>query len=114
MTSPNPTSITPTVVTDADFDTVVSAADVPVLVDFHADWCQPCRALAPALEALASELGDAARIVKVDIDANPELVERFDISSVPSLVFFKAGQEVERVIGNTPKSDLADRLAALA
>ncbi len=96
------------------FDEQVLASSTPVLVDFWADWCPPCRALAPTLEELAAELTGTARIASVDTDKQPELSERFSISSIPTLIFFQHGQEVQRVIGAAPASELSSRLAELS
>jgi len=93
-------------VTDASFSSDVLRADKPVLVDFWADWCQPCRKVAPLLEELSRELGDEVEIVKVDIDANPEVTRAYQVMSVPTLTVFKAGRPVNSVVGARPKGDL--------
>jgi thioredoxin 1 len=99
--------------TDASFDTDVVAADVPVLVDFWAEWCGPCRAIAPHLETLANTFAGKARVVKVDIDANPEVAQRFGVRSIPTLLLFKGGAVVDRLVGNPgslgPLKDLVQR-----
>lgn len=93
-------------VTKANFDEVVLKSDVPVLVDFNAGWCGPCRAMKPMLDELAE--GNAAyRIASVDIDAEDELAEEYEISSIPCLVVFKGGEEVNRSVGLIPKADIA-------
>lgn len=93
--------------TDASFDADVLGKDDVVLVDFWAPWCGPCRAIAPALEELAKEYEGRAKVVKVDIDANPESAARFGIRSIPTLFVFKNGERVENVVGGRSKSDLA-------
>lgn len=94
-------------VTDDDFDETVLASARPVLVDFWADWCAPCKALAPTLNDMAVEYADAVDIVKVDIVANTGTVERFDIRSIPLLVVFRNGREVARASGGMSRTRLA-------
>jgi len=93
----------------ATFDDQVLGSDRPVLVDFYADWCGPCRAIAPTLEQLAAETPQA-RIVKVDVDQNPELAARYGINSIPSLMVFQGGQVVARHVGLASKSQLKSLL----
>lgn len=88
-----------------DFERVVLDSDVPVLVDFYADWCAPCRQLAPVLEELARET-PGAKVVKVDVDDNPALASEFGISSIPSLLVFKNGRLAARKIGGAGKGEL--------
>lgn len=85
----------------------ITTAAVPVLMDFYAQWCKPCKALMPALEDVAREYGSAARVIKVDIDAQPELANRFGVRSVPTLVLMYEGQERQRVLGLISRSQLA-------
>jgi thioredoxin 1 len=92
---------------------VVNASGV-TLVDFWAPWCGPCRALAPSLERLAAAFSGRAKVGKVEVDQNPELAERFGVRSIPTLVFFRDGREVDRIVGNLPYPTLEERLARLA
>lgn len=92
---------------------VVNASGV-TLVDFWAPWCGPCRALAPSLERLAVAFSGRAKVGKVEVDQNPELAERFGVRSIPTLVFFRDGREVDRIVGNLPYPTLEERLARLA
>ena len=85
--------------TEASFQIEVLGAKVPVLVDFWAEWCGPCRMVAPVLEKLQSEYGDKIKIVKVDIDEHPELADKYSVQSIPNMIMFKGGVEVDRIIG---------------
>lgn len=96
--------------TDASFDADVLGKDDVVLVDFWAPWCGPCRAIAPILEELASEYEGRAKIVKVDVDNNPQSAQRFAIRSIPALFVFKNGEKVESIVGGRPKAELASLL----
>jgi thioredoxin 1 len=98
---------------ETTFDQMVSDAKVPILVDFWATWCGPCRMLAPVLEEIAEDQADAVRVVKVDVDNNPELSNRFGIRNIPTLLFFKGGEVKDQVVGLTSKADLISRLNAL-
>lgn len=93
--------------TDASFDTDVVNSDGLVLVDFWAAWCGPCKAIAPVLEELAEDYQGRVKIVKVDVDDNPQSAARFGIRSIPTLFVFKNGERVETVVGGRPKSEFA-------
>ncbi|HEX6969669.1 MAG TPA: thioredoxin [Micromonosporaceae bacterium] len=93
-------------VTDASFVSDVLQSDKPVLVDFWAEWCQPCRKVAPLLEEIADELGDKVSIVKLNIDENPETVRAYRVMSVPTLTVFRNGKPVQSLVGARPKRDL--------
>lgn len=92
--------------TNQTFDSEVLKAAEPVLVDFWAPWCAPCRALAPTIDALASDLRGQVKVGKVNVDDNPELSEQYGIRSIPTLIVFKGGQVVERVVGSGSKASL--------
>jgi thioredoxin 1 len=92
---------------DRGFEKAVLQSSVPVLVDFWAPWCGPCRMIAPMLDELSREYEGRLRIVKVNADDNPEVVGRLGIMGIPALVFFKDGREAERVVGARPKAQLA-------
>lgn len=83
---------------EANFDTEV-AADIPVLVDFWAPWCGPCRMLAPTIDKIAAEIGDAAKVCKVNVDEAPEIAARFGIMSIPTLLVFREGKLVGQMVG---------------
>jgi thioredoxin 1 len=93
-------------VTDANFVSDVLQSDVPVLVDFWAEWCTPCRKVEPLLEEIATEMSGKVRIVKLNIDENPETARAYRVMSVPTLTVFKGGQPVQSVAGARPKGDL--------
>ncbi|MEH1164912.1 thioredoxin [Micromonospora sp. CPCC 205539] len=93
-------------VTDKSFVTDVLQADKPVLVDFWAEWCGPCRKVSPLLEEIAGEMGDQVTIVKLNIDENPETARAYRVMSVPTLTVFKNGQPVQSVAGARPKGEL--------
>ena len=82
-----------------DFDDVVSGSDRPVLVDFSAEWCGPCKAAAPILDDLSDDYADDLAVAKIDVDDQPELAKRFDVLSIPTVILFNEGEEVDRKIG---------------
>ena len=91
-------------VTDSSFQQDVLSADKPVLVDFWAEWCGPCRMIAPALEELSSELGDRVTIAKLNIDENPDAPAKYGVRGIPTMILFKDGQPAATKIGAEPKS----------
>ena len=97
-------------VTDQSFKTEVLDSSIPVLVDFWAEWCGPCRAVAPIVEELARDYAGKLKVVKVDVDESQDVSARYRIQSIPTLMVFKGGQEVERVIGAVPKQMLLSRV----
>ncbi len=100
--------------TESNFDREVNNSDKPVLVDFWAEWCGPCKLIAPLIEEIAREKGDAVKVGKVNIDENQNLSFKFNIRAIPTLLIFKNGQVRDQVTGMTSKKDLLSRLAALA
>lgn len=100
--------------TDANFSEEVLNSDQPVLVDFWAAWCGPCRVIAPVIEELAGDFEGRAKIGKVDVDQNPTTAMNYNVRSIPTLLFFKDGRVVDQLIGNAPKRVLAERLESLA
>jgi thioredoxin 1 len=93
--------------TSSEFESQVLQSDVPVLVDFWAEWCGPCKAIGPSVEQLAAEYDGKAKVYKVDVDREGDLAQRFGIMSIPALIVFKGGKEVDRMVGAAPKPQLA-------
>ncbi len=94
---------------EATFDEVVGSSDKPVLVDFWAEWCGPCKMIAPILEEIASEQ-DGISIAKVNVDENPDIARRFEVMSIPTMIVFKDGEPAKRMVGAKPKGSLLDEL----
>ena len=99
-------------VTDQSFATDVLGADKPVLVDFWAEWCGPCRMIAPALEEIAGEIGERVDIVKLNIDENPDTPTRYGVRGIPTMVLFKDGKPVAQKVGAAPRSQIQQWLEA--
>jgi thioredoxin 1 len=99
--------------TDANFEDEVVKSPVPTLTDFWAAWCGPCKMVAPILDQLAGEYSDKLKITKLDVDQNPTLATRFGVMSIPTLILFKDGEPVGRLIGFRPKQQLAEWIDSL-
>jgi len=100
----------PVEVSDATFAAEVERSPLPVLVDAWAPWCGPCRMVAPVIDELAAEMAGQVRFVKLNVDQNPETSQRFQIMSIPSLIVFQNGREVDRIVGAQPKTEIRRRL----
>ncbi len=101
-------------VDESNFETEVTQSTQPVLVDFWAEWCGPCKMIAPLLDEIAKEKAGAVKVAKVNVDDNQSLSARYNVRAIPTLLFFKDGQLRDQVTGMTSKKDLLNRLAALA
>jgi len=88
-------------ITDGNFEAEVMKSNVPVLVDFWAEWCEPCRRMGPVVDAVAQKFGETAKIVKLNVDDNPSVTQRFGIKGIPTMIVFKGGKEAERLVGAT-------------
>ena len=98
------------IATDANFDSDVLKSSTPVLVDFWAEWCGPCRPLTPTIEALAQEYNGKVAVFKMNVDENPNVPTQFGIRSIPTVLLFKGGKKVDQVIGAVPKSALEEMI----
>jgi thioredoxin 1 len=98
--------------TDANFDLEVMTSDKPVLVDFWAPWCGPCRMIAPIVEELANEYAGKAKVVKLNVDDNPQVSTKFGVRSIPTLLIIKGGKVVDQIVGAVPKAVLEAKLKA--
>ncbi len=104
----------PVIVTDANFASTVAASPIPVLLDLWAEWCGPCRMIAPIVEELAHELAGKIRVGKLNIDENPQTAARFGVRSIPTLLVLRGGREIDRIVGAVPKQEIVRRLDAVA
>ncbi len=99
-------------ITTAEFDSVIASSEKPVLVDFWASWCGPCRALAPVIDEISREMGDKLDVYKCNVDEEADLATQFRIVSIPTLILFKNGKPVHQIVGNMPKPALVAELEA--
>ena len=111
--APLPISAKPIAVTDASFPAEVERSPLPVLVDAWAAWCGPCRLIAPVIDELAAEMAGRLRVAKLNVDENPATAARFGLQSISTLLLFKGGREVDRIVGVQPKSEIVRRLQLL-
>ena len=95
----------------ATFDETVGSSDLPVLVDFWAEWCGPCKAIAPILDEIATEHGDRVRIAKLNVDDNPDIARRYDVMSIPTLILFKEGTAEARLVGAKGNHQLIEEIS---
>ena len=100
-----------TTLSDSTFDETVASDGTPVLVDFWAEWCGPCKMIAPILEEIADEQGEALQVAKLNVDEAGDIARRFEVMSIPTLILFKDGEPVKRIVGAKPKQALLDDIA---
>jgi len=97
-------------VTDSSFESDVVQSSTLAVVDFWAEWCGPCKALAPTIDALANDFAGKVKVCKVNVDENPEIPSRLHIRGIPTLIFFKNGKPVDQLVGNHPKDAISDKI----
>lgn len=102
----------PTVITDANFEQEVLKSNLPVLIDFWAEWCAPCRMIAPMVEEIAKEYDGKLKVGKLDVDSNPQVSMKYGVRSIPTLLVFRDGRVVEQIIGAVPKRQLVDKISS--
>ncbi len=100
-------------ITDANFADLVQKSDKPVMIDFWAEWCGPCRMVGPIVEEMSNEYGEKALIGKVNVDENPDVSAKFGIRNIPTIIFVKGGQMVDKSVGAVPKNVLTEKMDAL-
>ena len=101
------------IINASEFSTEVLNASVPVLVDFYADWCGPCKMMSPALDKISEEYAGKAKVVKINVDENPEVAQQYGVMSIPNFKFFKGGQVVDEALGAMPATALTNKLDQL-
>lgn len=106
----SPLPLQPLDITDSTFTSQVEKAPLPVLLDMWAPWCGPCRAIAPILDQLATEMAGRVQVARMNVDDNPITAERFRITNIPALLVLKAGREIDRIVGAQPKTEIVRRL----
>ena len=111
--TPLSASTHPIIVTDANFAEEVEKSPLPVLLDMWAPWCGPCRMIAPSIEQLAGELAGRVKVAKLNTDENPMIGSRFNVRSIPTLLVFKGGREIDRLVGAMPKQEILRRLDSI-
>lgn len=97
-------------VTDSNFEELILKSDKPALIDFWAEWCGPCRMIGPLVEELSTEYADKAVIAKLNVDENPEVCSKYGIRNIPTILFFKGGEVVDKQVGAVPKNTLAQKI----